>query len=301
MAGESRVMLLKPSTADIIVLSLPQYEHRLALIDGHLVITTVDTHHRDINLSIFSEDSLRSLWRPAFIVSPGHQTGEWEENDESEDDDDEEEENEESSGAAKVKFCGINWPPVTIDEFWVLVSETIDIPKTHIVGTHQLAVHESPMADGDEYVVWVCYDSSTFIRDLGRREDWKVSAFKFRLKLSAGQGGNENKPSMQQLLATDLDRRLSIDPTMTCAGHVLLNDWSSSTRRLLSMAELQAYQPLKGENLIRNGNDDPSMHMSTYDIAKLVMEGSGDHVHVSAYSGALTYSTAQEIVVNYYD
>jgi hypothetical protein len=106
---------------------------------------------------------------------------------------------------------------------------------------------------------------------------------------------------MQLLLATDLDRRLSMDPTMTYAGQILVDDWSIRRRLLLSLAEMQAYQPELGEKLAGNDNGGQDTSMSTYDIAKLAMDGSGDHVHVSAYSGALTYSTDEEIVVNYYD
>ena len=234
------------------------------------------------------------MWKPALIVSPASHPGEWGDDDgagESAEEEDEEEQEEATLGRTR-------WRLVFMRDIQSLVSETINTPEAHSLRQRHLAVHECPMGDGDEYIV------GCTVRRLQRRiravnpslGGVQSSLYKFRSRLPSGRGGYGNRPSMRLLLVTGAQREWPVEVDATYAGHMEMSrNWATRRRRILALAELHLTEQ------DHKGGDDEATSMKVDYLGWLDLDGCGDYVHASAYSGALTYSTTREVIVKYYD
>ena len=96
--------------------------------------------------------------------SPARRPGEWGDDDgagESAEEEDEEEQEEATLGRTR-------WRLVFMRDIQSLVSETINTPEAHSLRRRHLAVHECPMGDGDEYIIWVCCSASSTENESGK-------------------------------------------------------------------------------------------------------------------------------------
>ena len=107
---------------------------------------------------------------------------------------------------------------------------------------------------------------------------------------------------MQPLLVTCVQREWPDQVDVTYAGYTEMFDWGRQQRRILALAELHLTERVEdAAKRDHKGGDNKATSMKIDNLEWLDLEDCGDHVHASAYSGALTYSTKREIVVNYYD
>lgn len=131
-----------------------------------------------------------------------------------------------------------------------------------------MSVHESPLLEHD-YAVWLSiYSSGTH-----------SSICRYGLSTSDGH----LKVHLQsQIKVTGLG--CAVQGEISFSGHTQLFDYvRDRTQRLISLEELE-------ESVKDDGGSG--------DVVEL--EDAGDHVHITAYSGALAYSTYKVVVVNYY-
>ena len=287
----NQILLVKLSTAEAILFAIN--ENNLTLINGHMVIAVPDEESGALRLDVFAEESLQQLWKPALIVSPAWRPGEWGDDDgagESAEEEDEEEQEEATLGRTR-------WRLVFMRDIQSLVSETINTPEAHSLRRRHLAVHECPMGDGDEYIIWVCCSASSTENQSGNSSLGGVqsSLYKFRLRLPSGRGRYGDQPSMRLLLVTGAQREWPVEVDATYAGHMEMWDWATRRRRILALAELHLTEQ------DHKGGDDEATSMKVDYLGWLDLDGCGDYVHASAYSGALTYSTTREVIVKYYD
>ena len=293
----NQMLLVKLSTAEEILFTIN--ENHLVLINGHLVTVITDKESGALRLDVFAEESLQQLWKPAFTVSPAWRPGEWGDHDgsESEQGEDEDESDGEDEEATRGPTrCRL----VSTKDVQPLVSETINTLETHNLRPHRLAVHECPVGDGDEYVIWVyCSPSSKESPPDGGTRSF---VYKYRLRLPSGSGEHGDRPSMQLLLVTSAKREWVVHSNISYAGHTGLFDWEGRHQRILALAELHLTEP--AEDVVKEdhrGDDDEAASMKIDHLERLELDGFGDCVDVSAYSGALTYSTKRDVVVKYYD
>ena len=286
-----QVLLVKLSTAEAILFAPSPQD--FALVRGHLVITTADAGFGSVRLDVVAEESLQSLWKPAVIASPAWRPDEWEGQDGI------------TSQKEGVALGSTRGHLVSMKEVQSMVSETIDISETHSLRLHRLAVHECPMGDGDEYIIWVyCSSSSTESRcgEFSPDDGFRSSVYKYRLRLPSGRGGNRDQPSLQLLLVTGAQREWPVHVDVSYAGHTEIFEWARLQHGILALAELHLAD--QRDDLAKQDHrddDDEATSIKTDNLERLELGGCGDYVHVSAYSGALTYSTYLEVVVDYFD
>ena len=133
------------------------------------------------------------------------------------------------------------WRLISMQDVQHLVSETLNTPETLSFRPEYLAVHECPMGDGNEYIIWVyCLPSSKHSQRGKTPPDGGARCFvyKYRLRLPSGRSDNGDQPSMQLLLVNGAQRERPVEVDATYAGHTEMLDWATHRRRILALAEL---------------------------------------------------------------
>lgn len=167
-----------------------------------------------------------------------------------------------------------NLAPIT--EASPLIIETIELESSYGIEIPLLlSAKESPVHENC-YHIWTCIR----FRNLSGRFSL-VHRYRF--------SSRNSQPELIRRFTLEAQGQGSYRMVREVAfsGHTQVCEYRRNrTQRLLSLSELQ-----ENVNLRSKGNGDG-------DVVKL--KGVGDFVHVSAYSGALTYSTRDSIVINYY-
>lgn len=137
-----------------------------------------------------------------------------------------------------------------------------------------MSVHASPLQEG-LYTIWVHFHSSgPQVSDMP-----VLTVKKYLLSLNSATCPSEMLLLCMRSSSVPIGRGYVDIRTITYAGHACIRDFGAQVQRILSVPEL---------NMI---DDDADV---------IELPGSGNDVHISAYSGALTYSMDESIVVNYY-
>ena len=147
-----------------------------------------------------------------------------------------------------------------------LVEATIDLPASYSPRLLRLSIHDSPLCD-DMSVIWV-YVSST------RQDGSHPKSFICKVILYRSPSAS---PHLRLQSSTRVDGDYPVYRNISYSGHTEIFDSVNRVQRVLHLPELT------------NG----SGHI-------IELPDQGDPVHVSAYSGALTYATHYSVVINYY-
>jgi hypothetical protein len=147
-----------------------------------------------------------------------------------------------------------------------LISATIQLPSCHAPRFIRLSAHSSPLRE-DLSVIWA-YISSAHQEGL----DYHTTTCKFSLILPPA-----TPPQLHLRSSTCVEGNLKspVYRDISYTGHTGIFDSARQVGRILAPVEPHG---------TTNGT----------------LLGNGEPVHVSAYSGALTYATYDSIVVNYY-
>jgi hypothetical protein len=166
------------------------------------------------------------------------------------------------------------WKSVALKDIPVLVSSKIESRPYYC--QFQMSAHASPICE-DIYAIWVGIP----IQDVP--ESAGLCVYKYTLSCPTNTSLELPKLSLQSIVSAP--RPYSIDLfDISYAGHLALFDPRGyRTQRVLALRELDG---LTKEADATYGNFD--------------LRESGERIHISAYSGAVTYCTQQFIVVNYY-
>jgi hypothetical protein len=168
-----------------------------------------------------------------------------------------------------------HWKSVAILDILPLTSDSIHCPCYSGPG-FRLSAHESPLHAG-MYVIWLCIPSG-FTAD---HPDPTSSSTICRYGLSCNPKGPGVPYQLHLKSSAHTDTCYDVNRDISYAGHTEIFDYARNrTQRVLSLPELQT---------ITNDND-----------GLVDLPDAGDHIHVSAYSGALTYATHDSVVINYY-
>lgn len=154
------------------------------------------------------------------------------------------------------------------------VSEHIRLPALYVDPTFHLSVHESPFQEGS-YTVWVYFHS-----DLATMGSPGFRVFSHKYRLSIGP-----KIGLSCL-------RSFTPPGLVGTGYVNFTrdtSYSGYTEIFDAVKLVQRVLALPGPLEVTNDT-----------VGVVELPGAGDYVHLSAYSGALTYSTRGAVFINYY-
>ena len=143
---------------------------------------------------------------------------------------------------------------------------TIDLPASYSPRVFRLSVHDSPLR-GDLSVIWLYVSSAR--QDGSNPKSLICKVFLYRPPSTS--------PQLQLRSSTCMDGECPVDRDISYAGHTEIFDSVDRVQRVLALPQLA------------NG----SGHI-------IDLPDQGDPVHVSAYSGALTYATHYSVVINYY-
>jgi hypothetical protein len=149
-----------------------------------------------------------------------------------------------------------------------LLQAAIQLPASHFPRFFRLSAHDSPLRE-DSSIIWVYISSQS--RDL----DCKSTICKFSLFLPPS-----TSPQLRLRSSTCVEGEYEVFRDISYSGHTEIFDSTDRVQRVLALPELGG---------ITNG----SGHV-------IDLPDQGDPVHVSAYTGALTYATHYSVVVNYY-
>lgn len=139
-----------------------------------------------------------------------------------------------------------------------------------------MSSHASPLRN-EFYNIWVSMGSPTDMFKDG------ASAFcQYTLYCPLPASGEPAALSLRSL--SFADKQYPTIRDISYAGHIEILDLHQG-HRVLALAELQRITELEAGD-------------ATDDTVEI--HGRGSHVHVSAYSGALTYCTPDSVIVNYY-
>ena len=164
------------------------------------------------------------------------------------------------------------WKSVRVLDILPLASESIEFPFPSRAGPC-ISAHESPLRQG-LFVIWVYI--------LLRSDSQRLPSTSITRKYLLSPNPTNNEPHQLKLQSsTFLQSAYSVIRHISYAGHIEFFDYSRNrTQRVLSLRELDR---------ITDDSD-----------GVVDLPDTGDHVHVSAYSGALTYATHRSVVINYY-
>lgn len=163
-----------------------------------------------------------------------------------------------------------HWKSVAILDILPLTSDSIHCRCYNGPG-FRLSAHESPLHEG-LYVIWLFIPSGN--RALPDPTSYSTIC-RYNLSCNPQGPGVPNQLHLKSSMRTDC---YNVICDISYAGHTEI--FHNRTERVLSL---------------------PELHMVTNDNGGLVdLPDAGDHIHVSAYSGALTYSTHDSVVINYY-
>ena len=150
-----------------------------------------------------------------------------------------------------------------------LVHATITLPASHSPQFICLSAHDSPLRD-DLSVIWVYVSSA---RQNGSYP--KSITCKFFLYQPPS-----TLPQLRLRSSTCVEGEYPVYHDISYAGHTEISDAVNWVQRILALPELPGI---------------------TNDGGHIIdLPDQGDPVHLSAYSGALTYATQSSIVINYY-
>ncbi|KIM84432.1 hypothetical protein PILCRDRAFT_6101 [Piloderma croceum F 1598] len=167
-----------------------------------------------------------------------------------------------------------HWKSVAIQDILPLTSDIIHGRCYHGPG-FRLSAHESPLHEG-LYVIWLFIPS----RNMALPDPTFCSTIcRYNLSCNPQGPGVPNQLHLKSSMRTDTC--YNVDRDISYAGHTEIFDYvRNRTQRVLSLPEL---------HMIMNDND-----------GLVDLPDAGDHIHISAYSGALTYATHDSVVINYY-
>jgi hypothetical protein len=150
-----------------------------------------------------------------------------------------------------------------------LLSDIIKLPSSHAprLFRSKLSAYNSPLRE-DLFVIWAYIVS-------GEGSDRRSTICKFCLFLPSAA-----PPQLHLRSSTCVEGKYLVFHDISYAGHTEVFDGINRIRRVLDLPELHRI------------TNDRSGRIDLPDV--------GDFVHVSAYSGALTYATHYSVVVNYY-
>jgi len=164
-----------------------------------------------------------------------------------------------------------HWKSVSLNDIPHFISQYIEWPASYPVDPVHLSVHESPFEEG-LYTIWV------YFRSEFKTTDCTILVSKYRLSL--GSTSDASRPSCLQIFTTRVEGCANPTGDISYSGHTHIFDCVRRVQRVWAL---------------------PELHAATNDTNNTVeLRDVGDHVHVSTYSGALTYSTHKAIFVNYY-
>jgi hypothetical protein len=149
-----------------------------------------------------------------------------------------------------------------------LLQATIQLPASHSPQIFRVSAHDSPLRE-DLSIIWV-YISSTRL-GLGHQ----CTICKFSLLVPP-----LTSPQLRLRSSLCVEGEYLVHRDISYSGHTEIFDAFRRVQRVLALSEL-------------NGSTNGSGHV-------IDLPDQGDPVHVSVYSGALTYATHYSIVVNYY-
>lgn len=168
------------------------------------------------------------------------------------------------------------WKSLAITDLPQLVSDSIEHHPARLVRL-RMSAHVSPLCE-DSYAIWV-----QVAPDLMYPTTLNISKFyKYTLSCPSTTTSDPLRLSLRSFASAE--RGYPIFRDISYAGHIAIFDYERfRNRRVLALLDLDG---------ITEAADATYGHVDLPDT--------GDDVHISAYSGALTYSTHDSIVVNYY-
>jgi hypothetical protein len=149
-----------------------------------------------------------------------------------------------------------------------LLQATIQLPASHSPQFFRLSAHDSPLRE-DLSVIWA------YISSACQGSDPKSTICKFSLFTPPS-----TSPRLRLRSSTCVEGEYPVYRDISYSGHTEVFDSVDRVQRVLALPQLTGVP--RGSGHIINLPDQ------------------GDPVHVSAYSGALTYATHYSVVVNYY-
>jgi len=166
------------------------------------------------------------------------------------------------------------WKYVSILDILPLAFDNIECPPSPY-DEIRLSAHKSPVHEG-LYVIWVCISSTSPSDSIQST----TTTLKYTLLLLPNNPGAPYHLHLRSSISVDPRHLVAHD--ISYAGHTELFYYFGN-RTLLRVLSL------------------PELHAITDDSDGMVdLPGSGGFIHLSAYSGALTYITDDSVVVNYY-
>jgi len=172
-----------------------------------------------------------------------------------------------------------------------LFSEIIS-PIPEVNPSLRLSVHASPLQDG-LFIIWVVVDDST-----------TVAIQKYNLTSLASRGSLRLSLKRKETCTSRGGRfHVSKDSSISYAGHACVPSDGSRLRDMWPLMDYISYTNDAEMRLVRDKRRENNLQPAPQPVA-LSWHGSvpvpKSHVHLSAYSGALTFCKGGQIVISYY-
>jgi hypothetical protein len=169
------------------------------------------------------------------------------------------------------------WKSVALKDIPFLVSSEIDSSPDPGRSSLRISAHASPLCE-DMYAIWVYTVTQRIAKGVT-----SSTVYKYTLSCPSSTSLEPPKLSLQSTVLAS--RPYSILSHISYSGHVATSHNGYQVERVLALRDLGHYK-----------REVDTMY------GKVGLRGLRDHwhLHISAYSGAVTYCTEQFIIVSYY-